>query len=143
MTSFADSLSKTQTLQPMSPAGSPNYHPRKPVAKNTPTSRHARGLHALHQFIPRDIEGGSEFRGHLNGWRVLARLNHLNISTTDISLFSKLLLGHLSRISQAVNILTEPEIFTLAHSSSFMKNIKNTAKHASPFCPPLLQWTIL
>lgn len=142
MTSFADSLSKTQTRQPVSPAESPNHHPKKPVDKNSTTSRHARGLHALHQFIPRDIEGGSEFRGHLNGWCVLARLNHLNISTADISLFSKLLLGHLSRISQAINVLTEAAIFRLTHSSSFMKTQKSQRSMLRLF-NPLLQWTIL
>jgi hypothetical protein len=42
-------------------------------------------------------------------------------------------LGHSCGISQAIHILTEAAIFELAHSLSFMKNTKITAKHPSPF----------
>jgi hypothetical protein len=88
---------------------------------------------ALHEFVPRNRENSAEFGGNLDGGCVLTRLDHLNISATDIGLFSKLLLSQLSRISQAIHILTKTAIFGLAHSSSFMKNTKSAAKHTSPF----------
>lgn len=89
-----------------------------------------------HEFIPRYSKDQAEFCGDLDSWGILARLNHLNITPTDVGQFGKFLLGHSSGISQAIHILTEAAIFELAHSSSFMKNTKITAKHASPFYSP-------
>jgi hypothetical protein len=91
---------------------------------------------ALHEFVPRNRENSAEFGGNLDGGCVLTRLDHLNISATDIGLFSKLFLSQFSRISQAIHILTEVAIFGLAHSPSFMKNTKSTAKHTLPFYFP-------
>ena len=135
MTSFADSLLGTSIPPPIRTAKySPNKRPRNPVDKHSRFAPNPRGLHPLHHFIPRCFEGGSEPRSHLNGGSVLAVLNHLHIAAADICHFSKLLLGQLSRISQAVYILTEAAISELAHLGSFIKIPKITAKHASPFC---------
>lgn len=89
-----------------------------------------------HEFIPRYSKDQAEFGGDLDSRGILARLNHLNITPTDVGQFGKFLLGHSSGISQAIHILTEAAIFELAHSLSFMKNTKITAKHTSPFYLP-------
>jgi len=87
--------------------------------------------HALHQFVPRDAKCQAQSGRHFNRRRVLARLDHLDITATDICLFGELLLGQCSRIPQAVNILTEAPVFELAHERSFMNTCENTAKHPS------------
>lgn len=87
--------------------------------------------HALHQFVPRDAKCQAQSGCHFNGWRVLARLDHLDITAADIRLLGKLLLGQCSRIPQAVNILPEAPVFKLAHIFSFMNTCENTAKDTS------------
>ena len=87
--------------------------------------------HALHQFVPRDAKCQAQSGRHFDGWRVLARLDHLDITAADICLFGKLLLGQCSRITQSINILSEAPVFELAHERSFMNTCKNTAKHPS------------
>ena len=78
--------------------------------------------HALHQFVPRDAKCQAQSGRHFNGWRVLARLDHLDITAADICLFGELLLGQCSRISQAIDALAEGSIFVLDHTMSFMNS---------------------
>ncbi len=71
--------------------------------------------HALHQFVPRDAKCQSQSGRHFDGWRVLARLNHLDIAAADICLLGKLLLSQVCSISQPIDTLAEGSIFGLAH----------------------------
>ena len=71
--------------------------------------------HALHQFVPRDAKCQAQSGRHFNGWRVLARLDHLDITAADICLFGELLLSQICSISQAIDTLAKGSIFRLAH----------------------------